>query len=86
MVSTCSVREIKKKVEVKGFIVSIGSVVQKKPFFITQATEKELMLCLCMLCLNTRLLFKHLMAKAKLDGDVVLSSNSEFFVMHCNCA
>ena len=39
------------------------------PFFISYATDKEMALCMCKICLNARLLDNVLMVQAKTDGD-----------------
>ena len=39
------------------------------PFFISYATDKEMALCMCKLCLNAKLLDNVLMVQAKTDGD-----------------
>ena len=52
-----------------GLNVSVGSILNCKPSFITYASEKEMVLCLCKICLNTKFLFDPLMVKAKKDGD-----------------
>ena len=85
MVLTCTVRNIQTKVKEKGLTVSLGKVMSLKPFFITYPTEKEMSLCLCKLCLNARMLFEPLQAKAKKDGESIENSISSFFFSSCPC-
>ena len=40
-----------------------------QPFFIIDPTEKELSLCLCKLCLNSKLLFEPILVQVKKNGD-----------------
>ena len=85
-IATCTCREIQKKLkEDKGICISLGKVVQLKPFFITNPSEKELALCLCKLCLNMRLLHRALMEKGKKDGDNISDSITEFFMGSSTC-
>ena len=79
MVSTCTNNAIRNKLMEKGITVSYGTVLALKPFFVTAATEKEIALCLCKLCLNTRMLFEPLMTQAKKDGDNEYKSITDFF-------
>ena len=85
MIETCTVRLIQSKLEEKGVNVSIGSILAFRPFFITFSTEKEIALCLCKLCLNTRIMFEPLMKQAKKDGAEFFSSITKFFMSSCQC-
>lgn len=69
MVSTTTVRGIQRKLSENGITASLGSIFNNKPFFITNATEKEMSLCLCKICINMQFLFEPLMERAKKDGD-----------------
>ena len=69
MVVKCPVRSIQGKVAQKGSTVSLGKVLSHRLFFVTYPTEKELSLCLCKLCLNSKLLFEAILVQAKKDGD-----------------
>ena len=69
MVATCTVRAIQNKLIEGGVYVSLGKILSPQPFFISYATEKELALCLCKLCLNMKMLLEPLMARALKDGD-----------------
>ena len=64
---------------------SLGNpvVIPLRPFFITFAPEKEIALCLCKLCLNTRMLFEPLMAQSKRDNDMTTELITEFFTYPC---
>ena len=85
MISTTTVRGIKKKLAESDYDVSIGAIINNKPFFITYATEKELSLCLCKMCINMSFLFEPLMAKAKKDGDECFASISSFLMSNSSC-
>ena len=76
---------IQKTLLVKGVTVSIGSVLNLKPFFVAYASEKEMSLCLCKICLNTKFLFDALMTKAKKDGDECIDLISAFLMAGCSC-
>lgn len=86
MVATCTVRSILQQASQQGITVSFGTVLSLCPFFITFATEKEIALCLCKVCLNTRMLFEPLMAQAKRDNNKVTESVTEFFMYSCECS
>ena len=85
MVFTSTVRTLKNELLENGLSVSVGSILNCKPFFITYVSEKEMMLCLCKICLNTKFLFDPLMVKAKKDGDETHESISSFFMANCKC-
>ena len=84
-ICTSTVRTIQQKLSEKNIDVSIGSVLNLRPFFITYASEKEMSLCMCKLCLNARLMFDPLMAKAKKDGDETFESITHFFSNEVQC-
>jgi len=75
-VITCTVRGLQQKLKEKFRIEVL------KPFYLTCATEKEIILCMCKLCLNTRLLFN----AVKTDIDDESSSISSFFMSHSTCS
>ena len=85
MVFTCTLRSIRQKLKDSGLTTSIDMIMNLKPFFIIYQTEKEIALCLYKLCLNFRLLMEPLMSKAKVDGDVVYDSATQFFLLSCPC-
>ena len=76
MVVTCTIRSIQDQLS-QGIVVSYRGKISLHPFFITFATEK-IALCLCKICLNTRMLFEPLIAQAKRDGDPTTESITEF--------
>lgn len=84
MVVTYPVRLIQGKVVEKGYTVSLGKVLSLRPFFVTYPTEKELPLCFCKLCLNSKLLFEPILVQAKKVGDIS-KSLTEFFITSCSC-
>ena len=71
MILTETLSSIQKLLIGKGITASVGSILNLKPFFITYATEKEMSLFLCKICLNTKFLFDALMVKAKKYGDEI---------------
>ena len=78
MIVTETVCSIHKSLLDKGFNVSLGSVLNLKPFFVTYGSENEMSLCLCKLCLNTKFLFDALMSNAKKDDDESHTSTLHF--------
>ena len=85
MIATCTIRSIIEQLPSEGITISYGTAISMRPFFVTHATEKEIVLCLCKLCLNTRLLFEPLMVQAKKDNDKTTDSITEFFMDSCDC-
>ena len=49
-----------------------------KAFFINYVTECEMVLCLCKLSLNTRLLFDSTMSEERKSGGEIFKSVTEF--------
>ena len=86
-VLTCTVRSIHEKFEEKGIKTSIGKVFSLNPFFLKYATDKEMALCLCKLCLNVKMLSEPLLNQAKRDNDTIPSNSSisEVFMFNCKC-
>ena len=83
--ATLTVRAIQEKLRFNNIDVSIGTVISLKPFFVNYATEKEMALCLCKICLNTRLLFEAVMKERKKQCGLPFSSISKFFMTDCEC-
>ena len=75
----------KEKLSENNNDISFGTILSLRPFFITFATEKEMALCLCKICLNARLLFDPLVAQAKKDQNDVTDSITKFFMHNCKC-
>ena len=65
--------------------VSIGTIISLKPFFVNYATEKEMVLCLCKICLNTIILLKAAMKEEKKQYGVPFSFVSKFVMTDCEC-
>ena len=65
MIFTNTVRSLHHKLAEKGINVSIGSVLNCKPFSITYESAKKMALCLCKICLNTKFLFDPSISRAK---------------------
>ena len=86
MIITCTTRSIQKQLTDIGVDVSLGKIISLRPFFVMVASEKEISLCLCMLCLNVRMMYSHLEARAKKDNEVIPESITGFFMNSCNCA
>ena len=84
-IATLKVRAIHGKLRFNDIDVSIGTIISLKPFFVNYATKKEMALCLCKICLNTRLLFEAVMEEEKKQGVVPFSSISKYFMTDCEC-
>ena len=82
---TCTIQDLQQKLKDAGLNLSIGKIHDLKPFFISYPTDKELALCLCKLCLNSRLLLDALLPQAKKDGDEISQSVTEFFTETSTC-
>ena len=83
--ATLIVCAIQGKLRLNNIDVSIGTIIPLKPFFVNYPTKKEMALCFCKICLNTRLLFKAVMKEEKKQGGVPFSSISKFFMTDCEC-
>ena len=86
MIATITVSSIQEKLKSKGTIVSVGTLMALKPFLINYATEREMALCLCKLCLNTRLLFDAIMSEERKSGGEIFKSVTELFTAKCECS
>ena len=86
MIATLTVRGIQEKLKSKQTIVSVGTLMALKPFFINYATEREMALLLCKLCLNTRLLFDAIMSEERKSGGEIFKSVTELFTAKCECS
>ena len=85
MIAALTVCGIQEKLKSKRAIVSVGTLMALKPFFINYATQCEMALCLCKLCLNTRLHFDSIMSKERKSGGEIFKSVTEFFTAKCGC-
>ena len=84
---TCTIDELQTKIKDKHAItVSTGKILELKPFFISYATEKEKVLCMCKRCLNMRMLFTPLVEHSKTNDGPELSSITEYFMESCPCS
>ena len=68
MVITCTIRALLKKLNDQEISVHLYKVLCLRQFFLAYPSDHDISLCLCKLCLNTRLLFKYLKAQARKDG------------------
>ena len=85
-VATCTHKKIQHTfMEENNVNISIGTISSLKPFFITNPTDKEKVLCMCKLCLNTRLKFEALMDHSKKNGGPFSDSISEYLMTSCKC-
>ena len=85
-VVTCTVKHMKTLVNVKcGYDISLGELNFLKLFFVTNATEKERVLCMCKCCLNMRLKFDVIMSHIKANEGETYSSISDFLIKNCTC-
>ena len=64
-IATSIVRAIQEKLRFNNIDVSIFSIISLELFFVNYATKKETTLCLCKICLNTRLVFEVVMKEEK---------------------
>ena len=85
MIPAATIKELQDKLLKNGINVSIGKMVSIKPFFIMYATEKEMALRICKLCLNAKMIYDALTSKAKKAGDTMPASITEFFMSSCKC-
>ena len=79
-IATKTVREIKKKIEHN---VSIGFIINLKPFYVQNPTEREKASCLCKACLNLRIRFNELKKHMK---DKTVDSMTQYYSHSCTCA
>ena len=84
MIQTETIYSIKKKLLAKEVDVSIGSILNLKLFLITLATEKEMSLCLCKICLHKKFLFDPLRERMRKDGDNAFDSISTVLNHGCD--
>ena len=85
MVATATVRALQRKLIEQEISVSVGTILSLTPFYITYATDKELSLCLCKLCLNSRMLYNVLQIRAKKDVENAPESMTDFLKSLSNC-
>ena len=84
--SSRRVKALQGKLSELNIEISVGTLLNLLPFFISFATEKEMTLCLCKICLNTKLLFDPLQQQAKKDNDKLTESISNFFMHVYKCS
>ena len=65
--------------------VSRGSVENYRPFFVGNATDREIALCQCKCCLNLRKMFEAMNDVLKDQGKMYYDSISYYFMANCNC-
>ena len=80
-----TVRAIQEKLRLNNIDMSIDTIISSKPFFVNYAIKKEMALCLCKVCLSTRLRFEAVMKEEKKQGGMPFSSISRFFMTDCEC-
>ena len=86
LISTCTVRKLQIKLEQKHNVkLSIGAIMKIKPFYVTYATEKEVVLCMRKDCLNMRMKFDVLMSYSKTKNGPLVTSISEYLMGNCGC-
>lgn len=85
-VMTCTIGKIQVKLfEKYNMNVSIGTIFNLKPFFISFPTEKEKILCMCKLSLNLCMKFDCIMEHTKNQNGKVFTSMSNFYMDNCTC-
>eukprot|EP00111_Clytia_hemisphaerica_P013434 TCONS_00039437-protein len=70
----------------RGLHISIGLLSNLRPFFVTDPTDKEKVMCMCKLCLNFRLKFNALMSHSKRHGGESFDSISRYYMGSCACS
>ena len=85
-ISTTTVRAMQKKLKDEDDVkVSIGTIVQLKPYYIGQPSLREQILCMCAFCLNTRQLYDTI-RKAHTEVKVDIGNSiSEFLTKGVVC-
>ena len=85
-VMTCTIRKLQVKFfEKYNMNISIGTIFNLKPFFISFPTEKEKILCMCKLCLNLHIKFDCIMEHTKNENGKVFTFMSNFYMDNCTC-
>ena len=80
-IASCTVRKLTQKLKNKKNIDVQPSTAQRcKPFFAGVATDRELQLCMCKLCLNTKLLLDKFCSQANADDEELDYSISNFLM------
>jgi hypothetical protein len=83
-IATVTIREMRNAViERIGKIMSIGTVLNLRPFYVQPPSEREKESCLCKFCLNLRLKFNAVMKHCKENRP---DSISEYFGSNISCA
>ena len=85
-IATCSTEKVMKNVFLKyNNKVSRGSVENYRPFFVGNATDREIALCQCKCCLNLRKTFEAMNDVSKDLGKMYYDFISYYFMANCNC-
>ena len=82
---TYTIRTLHTKLKDTGINLPLGKILSLCPFFITYATDKEISLCMCKVCLNKRPLHNVLLVQDKTDEDDSNKSITHFFMQRCDC-
>ena len=84
-IATKTFREMQEILKSKFEIdVSLGTIINLRPFYVQPASEREKESCLCKVCLNIRLKYQALMKLVKDDVEVT-NSLSEYFGHGIKC-
>ena len=84
-VSTTTIRNLQTKLQAFNIDVSYGAILSLRPFFVVNATEREMMMCMCLLCLNLCSVFNALMEHHKENDTPVSTSVSGFLMGSSEC-
>ena len=84
-IASCTVRNLREKLLRKNIEVCNSTIQRYKPFFMSEASDRELQVCMCKMCLNNKLLFDKLHSQAKSDNEAFDYSISDFFMHGCEC-
>ena len=85
MIATLTVLDMQEKLKSKGKVVSVGTLMALKPFFVNYATEHGMALCFCKLCLNTRLPLDSMMSEERKSSGEIFKSVTEYYTAKCDC-
>ena len=80
-----TVRKLLRKLQEVLHTISVGSVVNMRPFFVKVPSNREKLECLCGVCFNTRVIFDALMKYVKFIGGKIFESITSYFVDKPEC-
>ena len=81
---TYTILTLHTKLKDTGINLPLGKILSLCPFFITYATDKEISLCMCKVCLNKRPLHNVLLVQDKTDENDSNKLITHFFMQRCD--